>query len=353
MPGAAQSIDTEELVFITPAEYSALKMAMENRGIGGDIQAEVVYDANNDAAFLMGITESGYLIMSKETLRCMESGEGNPYSAYQGTKKYYGGPLCYYVTSDNQYYDVGRNVLVSEVPYSENLRAAVTGIQSVGTEVYLPSASATASVTKTVILPNALNWVKRKAFGYNDDDTCSAVACTLALQYIDYYNADVVPTQYHLEYLTSKATADNVATKYPKANAFHHYLTNTCGMGAASFCDAIVTGIEWYCDSSQLIEDTNLRCEWAVNVTGIFAKNYLDDDRPAMLTSTLAGEYSWHTMLIYGYRELSDGSTEWLVHPGWYSKVSQNTSTGYYQVQEVWVSASTATFLYRFRYIKE
>ena len=41
-------------------------------------------------------------------------------------------------------------------------------------------------------------------------------------------------------------------------------------------------------------------------------------------------------------------SLEWLVHTGWYSSLIYED--GVYRMPEIWVAASTATYLYRFTY---
>jgi hypothetical protein len=71
-------------------------------------------------------------------------------------------------------------------------------------------------------------------------------------------------------------------------------------------------------------------------------------NRPAMLSSTLAGgNYSWHTMVIYGYRLLSNGEVEYLVHTGWYTSLQADLN-GIRYMPEIWVSSSIATYLYKF-----
>lgn len=53
-------------------------------------------------------------------------------------------------------------------------------------------------------------------------------------------------------------------------------------------------------------------------------------------------------MVVYGWRELSDGTNEVLVHTGWANDIIADGTT--YRMKEVWVSADIATFLYEFTY---
>ena len=74
---------------------------MEIRGIGGvDLRVESIYDVDDVPAFLLGVSENGYIIMERSTYAFREGGEGNPYHNFETAKKYYGGIFCYYVVPD-------------------------------------------------------------------------------------------------------------------------------------------------------------------------------------------------------------------------------------------------------------
>lgn len=343
---SASSINDPFSTQITAAEVSAVESAMEARGIGGDVEVETLYNQKGQSAFLLGVSDSGYQIITRETLMCIEGGEANPYAAYPDGVKYYGGILNYYVVSGNKYIDICRDIEVERIPESDSLNEAINS-ETNKNAAFAPSASATASITSTTIIPYASSRIQRKAFGYNNDNTCSAVACTIVLDYIDYNNSNIVPSSYHLETLVSK-TGSDVATNSPRAHAFHRFLVDDCGMGAVSYANGISNAIDEYRYSSTAISDTEIDCEWTLNIFTNFGIDELEADRPTMLTSTIAGDYSWHTMPVYGYRRYSDNSLEWLVHTGWYSTLI--LENGVYRMPEVWVAASTATYLYRFTY---
>ncbi|MGD9568667.1 MAG: hypothetical protein AB7V48_10115 [Sedimentibacter sp.] len=344
---SASSINDSFATKITTAEVSAVESAMEARGIGGDVKVETLYNQKGQPAFLLGVSNSGYQIITRETLMCIEGGEANPYAAYPDGVKYYGGILNYYVVSGNKYIDICRDVEVESIPESDSLNAAINSATNKNA-AFAPSASATASITSTTIIPYASSRIQRKAFGYNNDNTCSAVACTIVLDYIDYNNSNIVPSSYHLENLVSK-TGSDVATNSPKAHAFHRFLVDDCGMGAVSYANGISNAIDEYRYSSTAISGTEIDCEWTLNIFTNFGIDELEAGRPTMLTSTIAEEnYDFHTMPVYGYRRTSDNSLEWLVHTGWYSTLI--LKDGVYRMPEVWVAASTATYLYRFTY---
>lgn len=341
---------------ISASEISAMETAMEARGIGGNVEVEVLYDSDDNPSLLLGTSDSGYQIIARGTLRCIEGGESNPYLNYSSNKKYYGGILNYYVDAGNDFYDITRNTIVSSPSKSDYLDEAVSGSVQAGDTVnssiqteaaFSASASATASITFTKIIPNAETRIQRRAFGYNNDNTCSAVACTIVLNYLDYDDNRIVPSNYQLEALTSNS-GSNVATDSPRAHAFHRFLVEDCGMGAVSYANGIAYAIDDYRESSTTISNSEIDCEWTLNIYTNFGIDELLADRPTMLTSTIAGDYSWHTMPVYGYRRYSDNSLEWLVHPGWYSRLVYED--GVYRMPEIWVAASTATYLYRFTY---
>lgn len=343
--------DTNIVHEINASEYSSIYNLMNMRGLTGDIEVSVLYDTYNEPSYLLGTSNTGYLIMSRSTLRCVECGQGNPYVGYDEVTKYYGGVCNYYVPNEGKFFDISRGRVESSMRTLDSLSKTSEDLV-VSHELRTSTYSSTSSVSSIAILPFQEEWIRKKAFGYNDDNTCSAVACTLALSYIDNYNNDVVPARYELEDLTYGyyTSAQYVENNYPNAHSFHRYLVEDCGMIPGSFCGDIALGIEEYSGTSNLVGSTNIQARWVLNVTGNDARECLRDDRPALLTSTVVGDYDWHTMLVYGYRTFSDGTAEWLVHPGWYSHVSYSSAYGYHRVSELWVSAETATFLYIFTY---
>ena len=84
-------------------EISAVRSEMELRGMPvGGLVVDEVFDSEDTPRYLLGVTDTGYIILERKSLVFHESGEQNPYSAYMSAKKYYGGPLNYYVASTAQ-----------------------------------------------------------------------------------------------------------------------------------------------------------------------------------------------------------------------------------------------------------
>lgn len=337
---------------VSDKEISALEKAMGTRGIAGKIRVEILYDHNDSPNYVIGTTDAGYLILDRNTFACMESGEVNPYasnSEYDGIK-YYGGVLNYYIKYNDAYFDICQNKIISDISYYDYLDdTANRNINMSDAQFSAAATSANATVTTTEILPSNLSRIQRRAFGRNNDNTCTAVACTLVLNYLDFLNDDIVPNKYELELLVTD-DGSKVATKHPKAHAFHRFLVDDCGMGAASYANAVIDGIDEYRESDNTIGGTEIEAEWTLNILTNFGINEILADKPTMLTSTIAGEYSWHTMAVYGFRRYSDNSLEWLVHTGWYSSLVYDD--GVYRMPQIWVPASTATYLYRFNYVE-
>ena len=336
---------------VTNAETAFITSAMNARNIGGDnIEIEPLYNSESVPVFLLGTSDSGYLIASRNPLECIESGELNPYSEHKDEKKFYGGLLNYYFLSDSGFIDILQKKETSNIPVSDSLLNDLREINSAKIGLS-DSINTNTSVSYQKIIPYATQRIQRKAFGYNSDNTCTAIACTLILDYLDWKNSDIVPTKFHLENLQYDASPSSQADTerlYPKAHAFHRFLVTECGMGAATFGRGVASGLIDYRWSSKLIFDTKIASHYVLNINTNFGINELDADRPIMITSTIGGDYNFHTMAVYGYRWLSDGSLEWLVHTGWHtSTIKEN---GVRRMAETWASAPTATMLYKFTY---
>ena len=95
------------------------------------------------------------------------------------------------------------------------------------------------------------------------------------------------------------------------------------------------------------MDGVEVKVDW--NLTEL-PNNYvitsIDNDMPSMVTYTIFGDYSMHTMPAYGYRLLSDGSYEYLVHTGWYSTIRNNSNKQ--KMPMVWAPEEALTYLYKF-----
>lgn len=186
---ANESITMEERLFLQ-GELASYGYGDENFSV------DVLYDSNGNPGYLLGITANGYIIFERDSHRFQECGEGsNPYSRYMDFPKYYGGPICYFVKlseaqrtavasgeGSGEYFDIIRETYRSSVPTLDR--------QSVDEQAEQETFSGTsadagiASTASSIRLPNSYSYIQRKAFGYNNDNTCSAVATGILLNYI-------------------------------------------------------------------------------------------------------------------------------------------------------------------------
>ena len=119
---AAENQDAEESS-LTGEEIAFLQRELSGYGYGEEnFTADVLYDGQGNPAYMLGVTDGGYLIHERGTYGFEERGEGNPFSDYMDVQKYYGGPICYFVYSpdpenpENCYYDILRDEYSNFVP---------------------------------------------------------------------------------------------------------------------------------------------------------------------------------------------------------------------------------------------
>lgn len=181
--------------------------------------------------------------------------------------------------------------------------------------------------------------IERARFGFNGgelDCTCSAVALSLGLWYLDQTSCPgLVPAEFAL---SSKQGAD----------AFHRFLVEMCrmhprrlfgkpiGVWAWMVTQGYRRYVKYLKSKSDLVPP---RLTWRLRADKSICK-CIDSELPALITTTLSnfehGRFNGHTMLVYGYRRESD-TLEFLVHPGWHGNP-----------RGVWVPARIATLMYLF-----
>lgn len=346
LPAASAAGD----VIIFDSEIQAIKVLMENRDMDVDgLKAEVLYDQNDMPSFLLGYTENHYMIMSRNLYKCLECGEGNP---YQGTdnssRKYYGGLLQYYVGADKGFQNLVSNMTEEEIKTTDYISEDVlTRTISANTR----QANLLATVEPPKYLPYYSTRLTNKAFGYNDDNTCTAVAVSLVLNYLDItYNDGIVPDSLELENLSEDvpfdASSSYVKNTYPYAYALHRTLVNDCNLHPVSYADAVINAVNAF--SNKYMSNVRVSVIWNLSeIPNNYVLYSIDNNMPSMVTYTFFGDYQFHSMPVYGYRLLSDGSKEYLVHTGWYSTIRNNASNKQ-RMPLVWASEEAFTYLYKF-----
>lgn len=362
LPGSAASSNDTDVVTasLTDQEISVLQEKLNAYGYGEeDFTYDVLYDAHDSPSFILGLTSNGYVILKRGTYNFFECGEGNPYFGYMSEKKYYAGVVCYFIRISNkksqsmehseEYYDILRGSYSSFVP-----KAASSRSETEPQEAY--ATSSTTSVRSSVVLSDNYSYIRAKAFGDNRDNTCSAVATGIALNYIALRHNMAIISNSHISEKLSRGLptySGQISTLYPNANRLHRYLVDTCRMGPASYADDISQPVSRYiANNTSYYYGYQFFLHWTPFPSASTIKENIQNDRPVLITTTLFAQYDFHTMCVYGYRDTSDGA-QLLVHVGWYNpNQMQEESAGsnqYYQ-KTTWINAGDATYGYYFSF---
>lgn len=336
--------------YTTKMDYDALAHGLQVRdSLDSDLTVHVLYDASGAMKYLLGTTKCHYIILEKDTYVFHEGGEGNPYNSFMEDEKYYGGPLCYFVKHHdekaaldgiraNQYYDIVHRGYVPEVVELEKNYVAASKIEA-------QPDGLNATTTNKVL--NYIAYIKRRAFGWNESNTCSAVALGLALNYFTLqYEDDYVPSNWVSEYRTAEI---ETATSYPKAQTMHNYLVNSCGMTGPCYGNSLQYGFTAY-KLTKIPSTCSINLSWTLSPAINTVKSHINNNRPVLITTTTGNPeatYNWHTMLVYGYRVVN-GVTDYIVHNGWYDEEYNTYANGKHTQVEVWYSPTYATYGYYF-----
>ena len=321
-------------------DYEALIHGLCGLDLSHDnVQMDYLYDANGTLDYMLGTTSSTYIILEKETYMILEAGEGNPFHGFMDQDKYYGGPLCYYAKDKDatQFYDIvqEKNVDgVSELVRVDSVDASQRNMRGV-----------TATTYKRVA--NYTSYIKKRAFGWNNNNTCSAVALGLALNYLTLqYGNSYVPSSWSSELRTAST---ETSTSYPNAQSLHNYLVNSCGMTGPCYGNSLQSGFNVY-KYTKIPSSYSISLSWTLSPAINTIKTKIDNNLPVLITTTTGNpdsSYNWHTMLVYGYK-VTDGTTMYLIHNGWYGSSYNSYSGGVHIQNEVWYNPTYATYGYYF-----
>lgn len=316
-----------------------LAMLEEAGYAGTSFNCEVLYNYEGNPQFSLGTSENGYIIIENETLCIHEFGSENPYAIIDSDEKYYAGPMNYYAKNNNELINIMNNNIVNEIPRAiQNLE-----INNEATTYQLVPGTDVGGGTTTKVA-NAYNYIQRKAFGYNNDNTCGAVAVQIALNYLTLQTGkNFVPTAMRSENLTSKTWTSSI---YPKAHSLHRFLVEDCHMGAVRYGSILTNNFDTYVNN-KVSSSYNLELIYTtiLNITNI--KTNINLNKPMLITTAITdGNYNFHNMVVYGYKTTSS-NTMLLVHTGWYDKLV-GSSTIYHP--ELFINPSYAVYVYRFSY---
>lgn len=353
-----------------------LASMMESRDCGELVSSEVLLDRFGEPSYVIGYSEDGYLIIESSTYAFMEQGTGaGPYSP-ESQEKIYGGFGCYTEKINDELVDALTGEELDAIPYLPAAESLVDEKeqerQSKSGDADIPSEAADA----------LLEWHIYKyeekilgvLFGENGGDlnnTCTAVAMSIALNYLDSeFDSKLVPSEFELENWTERLQVNISSTR---AHAFHRYLVEECGLEARDVLPDVTLGV-WgeqakdgfysYLDKNSERQSTGVAFSW--NLDG--AAQILDaiDHNCPVLITTLVDlwqgqhggiDYGQHTMVVYGYRTAAGGSIEVNVHSGWFdSAKTSDVDSGSSVVNpdeqkymsDIWLPADIALMTYTF-----
>jgi hypothetical protein len=251
---------------IGESEKETAAIFMDDRDIGGDASSEILFNHDGIPKFILCISSGGYLIMDRDTNVVLESGQGaGPYAEYPDARKYYGGFGCYIVETEDGLFDIIYKTIVGSIPYIKAVDELgdteasrdETGTLSAGSQTGTATKKLDANIADIATLSFANN-------GGSTSNTCSAVACGIALNYLDRtIDNNIVPNVMEATPLDVN-NPDWDSILYPETEALHNYLVNDCGMGPVTYGDSISYGLFWYRDGDSSVEQTGIHTEWTL-----------------------------------------------------------------------------------------
>lgn len=341
--------NANESPLAAPNVDSFYHTVLESKGFNGTYQTLDLYNENEVIQWRMYFDSSSYLILDISNGEVMEYGFDCivPFSNFKDEKPYYGGPLCYYIKTEDKYFSINEDKYYTTSPKIKGVILTETSGESVlqnnlnyqTDQVY----ASAASLIRTVSVSSPLS-IQRQAFGNNVNGTCSAVATSIVLTYLNRTrSAWYVPDSTYMSENLIGTTYSS--TSYAKAQKLHLLLIS-CGMGTMSYADGIRNPVNTY--KSQHLPNTTVSVDWRLfRSNPTYITNQIDNNIPGMITTTLfTGGYDWHTMAVYGYKYFSDGSYDFLIHTGWYSSVVNSTSG--YIMPKIYVPSNYETYMYKF-----
>lgn len=219
---------------ITEEEVVELNKAMTLRDYGCPQSYELIFGHTGHQSIIYAQSGSGYIIMDRNSGFVYESGEGKgPYGVYEGYEKHYGGIGCSVVKTESGYMNTKTNEVYDTIPHISDIEELLSEHEENNsdeygkTDIYMEATSGR--------LDYSYQDIQRRAFGINNNNTCTAVACGVALTYLDNNVSDlIVPDNMEAETFTRD---DNYISSfdYKNARALHKYLYSDIGMPGPFF----------------------------------------------------------------------------------------------------------------------
>ena len=345
----------------TKEEVTELSKRIQQQGFGGKTcTVKVLLNSDAQGSHLLAFSENGYLIVERGSYRFCECGEGNPYAAAANQACYYGGPFCYF-TGDLQpvasgtkgYYNLMRGETVERFTTLQRREdSSAHEAQAVPAEAGVQAAGD----LEEVFLPYSYQYIRRRAFGFNDNETCSAVATGIALGYLMLSQNMKLFSDAPEPLDKGLGSKNKIQEKYPNAFNIHQRIVVSgfleFGMGPASFDRAVDIGVDKYMDN--LYDAFPATAAYDLDTDSPFLpdsdkiRRNIEAGKPVLVTTSFWGEYKYHTMCVYGHREVN-GDDQIAVHIGWWNECSQISGNKYVQNLR-WIDEDYATWGYYFNY---
>lgn len=342
----------------------SLSSMMESRGCGVLVSSDILLDRYGEPSYVIGYSEEGYLIMDLSSYAFLEQGVGDgPYSA-DAEKKYYGGVGCYTEDFGTGLVDAMTDRPVDAISF---LPAVETVTEENGTRNRSSGRMGASAVVNVKYIDDYKTDIQNVLFGKNGADlnnTCTAVATTIALNYLDQkFDWRLVLSEFELEQWTG-AREKNIS--YSQASSFHRYLVEECGFNLRDFPvletlgvwgDQAKEGFYAYLGNDSDRQKIGVDFSWDL-AGGSLISSSIDNNCPVLITTLIDwwneapvdANYGNHTMVVYGYRTLEDGSMEINVHSGWYASAShyEDDDSKLVYMPDIWVPSSLAFMTYNF-----
>lgn len=311
------------------------EMLVDSGYSGNTFETYILHNNENIPTYTLGVSENGYIIVENETLVAHEYGEGNPYENAKGFL-YYAGPLNYYCMENNTMTNLMSLEIASKIPLSLSITPIIDS-GDISTQSVVEN-----GITKVT---NYKNYLQRRAFGYNSNGYCGAIAVQIVLNYLELQSGnDFVHSTHQSELLT---TTSYSASTYPKAAAMLTHLVNVCGIGSNVSINTLISGFSNYVNITN-IADKSISATWTINPSTTTIKNKITGNRPVILLTQGHPTYGNHYLVAYGYRTNANGNVEWLVHIGWYSNII--TADGVQRHSYIYINNDYVDYVVYFNY---
>lgn len=376
-------VDAPQTLHYLESVYALKALNQMVGNVGEDGYAEVLYNANDEAEYVLATAEEGgYAIFHRMTGALMEAGEHgtSPYAGQSG-RKYYFGPSNYAVGDEQTKTDVMRGGEISaeqlsamhrymaekrtqviERSETKSYANMLKTLQTDNTAVQQSDISVMNVITgpwknnpyaRDLSIANFTNVADsyifeysygKQTFGYNSHGSCSIVALTLLMKYYDQTvapglipgNKDAIPNFWFDEcadapliesdyglYDCEILSSDSV---YEAVHKFLIAISETDTLGPSRYCQSLA--ILNYGILLPNCTDLGMNSYTESDIDELFdkIKQQINSNTPVKLSivyrEQVGTEDMHHAIVVYGYYDNGNGDKYYRTHFGWESSSS-------------------------------